>query len=99
MPIINDEGDEVVFEPADTSKDADIIGVMEEKALLDTLYAALATLTAEDCDLIKEVFWDRKTERQLAPELGLKEPKSVNNRKHRILEILRQNEALQAFFK
>jgi hypothetical protein len=73
LPITNDEGDEVVFEPADTSKDANIVGVMEEKALLDTLYAAL---TAEDRDLIKEIFWNGKTERQLALELGLKEPKA-----------------------
>ncbi|MDR1538125.1 MAG: hypothetical protein LBU32_09055 [Clostridiales bacterium] len=96
---VTDEGDEVVFEPVDTSKDADIIGVMEEKAILDTLYKALATLTQEDLDLINDIFWHGKTERQLAPELGLKEPKSVNKRKHRILEILRNNADLRSFFK
>lgn len=84
------------FEPAD---EHDTESVVEEKALLDTLHAALATLTQEDADLIRAIFWDGKTERQLAPELGLKEPKSVNKRKHRVLEILRNNEALRAFFK
>ena len=86
---------EARFEPADPN---DFQSVLEEKALLDTLYAALATLAQEDRDLIKDVFWHGKTERELAPLLGLKEPKSVNKRKHRILEILRQNEALKGLF-
>lgn len=86
---------EVRFEPADPN---DFQSVLEEKALLDTLYTALATLAQEDLDLIKDIFWHGKTERKLAPLLGLKEPKSVNKRKHRILEILRQNEALRGFF-
>jgi hypothetical protein len=98
-PTVDDEGDEVLFEPVDTSEKADVVGIAEEKALLDTLHAALAALTQEDADLIRAIFWDGKTERQLAPELGLKEPKSVNKRKHRVLEILRNNEALRAFFK
>jgi hypothetical protein len=97
-PIVDNEGDEVVFEFADTSEDADVVGIAEEKALLDTLYKALATLTQEDADLIRSIFWDGKTERQLAPKLGLKEPKSVNKRKHRILEILRNNPDLRSFF-
>jgi hypothetical protein len=97
-PTVNDEGNKVLFETVDTSKDVDIIGITEEKALLDTLYAALADLTQEDADLIRAIFWGGKTERQLAPELGLKEPKSVNKRKHRILELLRKNDALRGFF-
>mgnify|MGYP006869420718 CR=1 FL=1 len=32
------------------------------------------------------------------PMLGLKEPKSVNKRKHRVLEILRNNPDLKGFF-
>jgi len=83
------------FEPAD---EHDTESVVEEKALLDTLHAALVALTQEDADLIRAIFWDGKTERQLAPELGLKEPKSVNKRKHRILEILRNNADLRSFF-
>ena len=88
-------GPEARFEPADP---IDIQSVIEDQALLDTLYAALATLAKEDLDLIKEVFWHGKTERELAPLLGLKEPKSVNKRKHRVLEILRNNPALKGFF-
>ena len=83
------------FEPADS---IDIQSVLEDQALLDTLYAALATLAKEDLDLIKDIFWSGKTERELAPLLGLKEPKSVNKRKHKILEILRNNPALKGFF-
>lgn len=82
------------FELADPN---DIQEVLEEKALLDTLYAALTTIAQEDRDLIKDIFWQGKTERELAPLLGLKEPKSVNKRKHRILEILHQNQALKGF--
>ena len=91
------DGNEVPhFEPTDP---CDITSFLEDKALLDTLYSALAALTSEEQSLIKDIFWQGKTERQLAPELGLKEPKSVNKRKHRILEILRQNEDLKNFFK
>ena len=92
-----DNGDSIPhFEPADKH---DIESMLEEKALLDTLYAALATLAQEDLDLIKDIFWQGKTERELAPLLGYKQSKSVNKRKHKILEILRQNEALKDFFK
>ena len=89
------DGPEARFEPADP---IDIQSVIEDQALLDTLYAALATLSQEDLDLIKDVFWKGKTERELAPLLGLKEPKSVNKRKHRVLEILRNNPDLKGFF-
>ena len=89
------DGPEARFEPADS---IDIQSVIEDQALLDTLYAALATLAKEDLDLIKDVFWKGKTERELAPLLGLKEPKSVNKRKHRVLEILRNNPTLKGFF-
>jgi hypothetical protein len=92
-----DSGDSIpYFEPAD---EFDIASVLEEKALLDTLYAALATLARDDLDLIKDIFWHGKTERELAPLLGYKQSKSVNKRKHKILETLYQNEALKDFFK
>lgn len=92
---VNGDNTELRYEPADP---IDIQSVLEEKALLDTLYAALATLAQQDLDLIKDIFWSGKTERQLAPLLGLKESKSVNKRKHRVLEILRNNPALKGFF-
>jgi hypothetical protein len=99
LDMFSDRGDgeesATRFEPADPY---DLESVVEDKALLQTLHDALAALTSEDRDLITEIFWNNKTERQLAPELGLKEPKSVNKRKHRILEILRNNETLKVFF-
>jgi hypothetical protein len=91
----NGDSPEAHFEPADPN---DIQTLLEDKALYDTLYTALATLAQEDLELIKDIFWHGKTERELAPLLGLKEPKSVNKRKHRILEALRKNEALKGFF-
>ena len=91
----NGDNTETRYEPADP---IDIQSVIEDQALLDTLHAALATLSQEDLDLIKDVFWKGKTERELAPLLGLKEPKSVNKRKHRVLEILRNNPDLKGFF-
>lgn len=91
----NGDNTETRYEPADP---IDTQSVIEDQALLDTLYAALATLAKEDLDLIKDIFWSGKTERELAPLLGLKEPKSVNKRKHKILEILRTNPALKGFF-
>lgn len=94
-PLVDGDGDEVMLEPVDSF---DMEDFMEEQAKFEILSAALADLTQEDSELIKAIFWGGKTERQLAPELGLKEPKSVNKRKHRILEILRGNEALHSFF-
>ena len=92
----NGDKKETRYEPDDPN---DLESIIEEKALLDTLYAALATLAQEDLDLIKDIFWNGKTERELAPSLGYKQSKSVNKRKHKILETLRQNEALKEFFK
>ena len=91
----DDEESTAHFEPA---ADCDVSEMVEEAALLKTLMAALSSLDEADRTLIEDIFWHRKTERQLAPMLGLKEPKSVNKRKQRVLEILRQNPALKKFF-
>jgi len=86
----------VAYEPADSTNVEDIV---ENKVLLDLLYSALSTLTQEEQKLIVDIFWRDKTERELAPTLGLKEPKSVNKRKHRILEKLSKNEDLKNYLK
>lgn len=91
----DDDGTNTALEPVDP---CDISAVAEDNALLATLNAALAALTQEDRDLLTAIFRDNMTERQLAPQLGLKEPKSVNKRKQRILNTLRRNEALKIFF-
>lgn len=89
------EDDTPHFIPTD---EHDTTSVLDEKSLLDTLYAALSDLTQEDRELIKAIFWDSKTERQLASVLGLKASKSVNKRKRRVLKLLRENDALRDFF-
>lgn len=76
----------------------DFTELAEDKALLDILHSALSALTEEDQRLIEDIFWNKKTERELAPKLDLKQPKSVNKRKHRILKVLRENEDLKSFF-
>ena len=91
----DDKRSDTYFEPSDPT---DITEIIEQKTLLDTLYAALATLAQEDLNLIKDIFWHGKNERELAPLLGYKQSKSVNKRKHKILETLRQNEDLKGFF-
>ena len=94
----NADGDpEGRFEP---QSEDDVAAIAEDKQLLEALFSALGeSLTNEQRDLVNAVFYEDKTERELAGELGLKEPKSVNKRKHRIYEILRNNETLKSFFK
>ncbi len=94
----SDEGDGNGGGRFELADDFDFTSVVEDTALLSTLNSALSTLTQEQQNLMHATYWDGKTERELAPELGLKEPKSVNKRKHRILELLRNNEALRSFF-
>jgi len=75
----------------------DVASIVEDLALYDVLHAAVAQLSQADQHLIHELIWNGKTERELAVELGLKERKSVNKRKNRILEILRNHPALKSF--
>lgn len=91
-------GDDIALDLADESEESDIAAVAENKALLDTLYTALAELTREERELLRAAYWQAKTEREIAPMLGLKESASVNKRKKIILEKLRQNDALKKFF-
>lgn len=90
------EGADTYFEPSDPT---DIAEILEQKALLDTLYAALATLAQEDLNLIKDRFVLEKTVRDLAPKYGFKSSRSISVHERRILGILRNDEALKEFFK
>ena len=94
-PAKDENGEEITPKLADRFN---LEEFMEERAQFEILIAALDDLTQEDRDLIKSIFWEGKTERQLAPDLGLKEPKSVNKRKRRVLELLRNNGSLRNFF-
>lgn len=91
-----DSGDSIPrFEPTD---EHDTASILEEKALLDTLHAALATLTKRDRDLIKDRVILEKTVRELAPKYGFKSSRSITVHERRILDLLRNNDALKKFF-
>lgn len=97
-PLRNDadgERSDTYFEPSDPT---DIAEIIEQKALLDTLYAALATLTQEDRDLIKDRIFLEKTVRELAPKYDFKSSRSITVHERRIIEILRNDEDLKKFF-
>lgn len=95
-PLSNDgEGIDTYFEPTDPT---DIADILEQKALLDTLYSALAALTQGDRDLINDRVILEKTVRELAPKYGFKSSRSITVHERRILDILRNDEALKKFF-
>jgi hypothetical protein len=75
----------------------DIASIVDDAALLDALTAAAATLTDADRHLIYELFWNQKSERQLAAELGLKSHKTISYRKAKALAKLAQVPALKNF--
>ena len=89
------ERSDTYFEPSDPT---DIAEIIEQKALLDTLYAALATLTQKDRDLITDRIILEKTVRELAPKYDFKSSRSITVHVRRILDILRNDEALKQFF-
>jgi RNA polymerase sigma factor (sigma-70 family) len=62
----------------------DVEEIVAYHLLLDELYAALSELEDEESSLIGAIFFDGKSERQIAGELGLSQ-KAVNKRRHRIL--------------
>ena len=96
-PLNNDaDGDSISrFEPADPT---DVADILEQKAVLDTLHAALATLTQEDRDLINDRIILEKTVRELAPKYGFKSSRSITVHVRRILNLLQNDEALKKFF-
>ena len=95
-PLGNDsDGSDTFYEPADPT---DITEFLEQKAVLDTLYAALATLTQKDRELITDRIILKKTVRELAPKYDFKSSRSITVHVRRILDILRNDEALKKFF-
>lgn len=65
----------------------------EEQALkniqIQQLHRALALLTEDEFLLIRQIFFEERTERELALEYGLSQ-KGINKRRQRILERLRE---------
>ncbi|WP_061213451.1 sigma-70 RNA polymerase sigma factor region 4 domain-containing protein [Syntrophomonas wolfei] len=95
-PLGNDsDGSDTFYEPSDPT---DITEILEQKAVLDTLHAALATLTQGDLELIKDRVILEQTVRELAPKYGFKSSRSITVHVRRILDILRNDEALKKFF-
>lgn len=62
--------------------------IVEDKLLLAMLLAALDELTTNERILIDALFYQEKSEREVAGEIGLSQ-KAINKRRHRILEKLR----------
>ena len=95
-PLGNDsDGSDTFYEPADPT---DITEFLEQKAVLDTLHAALAALTQKDRELITDRIILEKTVRELAPKYDFKSSRSITVHVRRILDILRNDEALKKFF-
>ena len=55
----------------------------------EQLYKAISCLSADDQYLIRQLYFEERTERDLATELQLSQ-KGINKRKNRILSILRE---------
>ena len=62
--------------------------IVADKLLLDELYAALDELSDDERSLIDALYFDEKSERSFADEIGLSQ-KAVNKRRHRVLGKLR----------
>jgi len=89
------DGSDTFYDPADP---ADITEILEQKAVLDTLNAALASLTQNDRELITDRIILEKTVRELAPKYDFKSSRSITVHVRRVLDILRNDEALKKFF-
>ena len=63
--------------------------IVEDKLMLDMLFAALAELTDDERGLIDALFFDEKSERELSKETGTPR-KTIAYRKNKVLEKLRQ---------
>ena len=63
--------------------------IVEDKLLLDMLSKALSELTEEERVLIDELFFNDKSEREIAREIGVSQP-AIHKRRNRILEKLKK---------
>jgi RNA polymerase sigma factor (sigma-70 family) len=63
--------------------------IVEDKLLLDMLSKALSELTDEERFLIDELFYNDKTERQVAKETGIPQT-TLNYQKNKIIKWLRK---------
>jgi len=71
------------------SGEALIDEVVTEKLLLDELHAALAELTDDERSLIDAMFYQDKSEREVAVDNGISSI-AIHKRKHKVLEKLKK---------
>lgn len=64
--------------------------VVADKLLLDKLRFEINRLDSSDRYIINSLFWGGKSEREVSAKIGVSQ-KTVNNRKKRILERLKEN--------
>lgn len=69
---------------------ADVTEAYEETQLLERLHEALQTLGEEERQLLKYLYYDGLTEREVAAILEISQP-AVAKRKHKILQKLRNS--------
>jgi len=75
------------FEPASDERLVDEI--VEDRMLLEMLYAALQELTDDERDLIDALFYRDETERSVAKKVGVSQ-NTINYRKKNVLDKLRK---------
>ena len=68
---------------------ADIVDKLIYQEQLESLWSALQSLPVDERSLIGELFFNEKSERKLASELGMA-TMTLHDRKHRILKKLRE---------
>ena len=68
---------------------ADIVDKLIHQEQLESLWSALQSLPEDERSLIDELFFNKKSERKLALELGMA-TMTLHDRKHRILKKLRE---------
>lgn len=61
---------------------------VQHRLLREMLYAAMKTLSEDECSILWELYWNRKSERELSRQTGIAQ-KTINDRKKRILQKLR----------
>ena len=99
--IVDQDGQTVTFIPSREDSYERLLDVyfvettdsMEETAIRNIqsqqLHKALSLLTDDERDLIEQLFFEERTERDLAVEYGLSQ-RGINKRKQRILKHLRE---------
>ena len=71
------------------SKEQQVSEIVDDKLRLDMLFSALAALPDDERSIIDILFFDEKSEREAAHEIGVTQ-QAINKRKNRILAKLRK---------